>query len=217
VIKKIKNVDSVEHVWCGQTIPAGEFYTLQFADDHQQQDDDYVQAIVNDLAELYVDDILLTKETAIRTLTKEFRSSVAVDRNGTHQDLSGTNWIELESTRTIWDIESNYDEANNDFVVPYEGIYFTDGQIHFKNLVGVTNIEVALFKRGEPDDYWFILEEQETTGLVEAHFDWATSFDMYEGERFCIKIKLSGLLPSCDVDGDDDVTAWGYNIIRNIY
>jgi hypothetical protein len=217
MIKQIKNIDSVMHTWNGQDIEPGDLYTLQFPDDHQSSEDDFVVAITNDLAELYADNHLLPKQTAIRTLTKQFNSSVAVDRNGSHQDLSGTGWIELDSTRVIWDIETNYDSDTNDFVVPYDGIYFADGQLHFKNILGVTNIEVALFKRGEPDDYWFILEEQEVTAEAEVHFDWATSFDFYEGERYCIKIKLSGLLPSCDLDGDDDLTAWGYNIIRNLY
>jgi hypothetical protein len=146
-------------------------------------------------------------------------SSLAVDKNGEDQNLSGNDWTVLTDGRKIWDINNDYDEETDDFIIPYDGIYFHDGQFKLINLSGVTEVELAIFKRGAEgvDDYWFILDKKSIpAGATEMQLASGTSFDFYTDERYCLKIKLYGENPSAIVDGDDDFTAWGYTFNRRL-
>jgi hypothetical protein len=145
-------------------------------------------------------------------------SSLAVDKYGTDQVIGSSEWTVLTSERIIWDINSDYSKETDDFVVPYNGIFFHDGQFKFKNMSGVSEIEIALFKRGvENDDYWFVLAHSYgLSGVPDIQISTGTSFDFYTGESYCVKIKLSGSTPSATVDGSDDYTSWGYTFSRRL-
>jgi len=160
----------------------------------------------------------LSIHTAKKVLTQSFLASLAVDKNGTDQTLSGNDWTVVTSTRVLWDIETNYDEDTNDLIVHYDGIYSSDGQVKLTDIQNCTKIELAIFKRGSPDDYWFILDEKPiASGQTDSLLSFATFFDFYEGERYCIKIKLYGENASATIDGEDDYTAWGYTFSRSMH
>lgn len=146
----------------------------------------------------------------------DFRSSLAVDKDGNNQNISGNGWHTITGSRVLWDINQDWDGVSHDFVVPLDGVYNFDIQQKITNLSSVSRIEMALFKRidGNPenDDYWFIIDEKSPDSLTEVQMDGATQFDFYEGERYCIKIKLEGLFASATLSGNDDYTAWGFNL-----
>lgn len=195
-----------------------EEYTLERETRALYQADDIYAALENEQLKANDGDEDLTIKTAIAVLKKEFYSSLAVDKNGTDQTITGDEWEVVTAQRVLWDIESNYDADTDDIVIPYDGIYSFDGQIKLTNISAITKVELALFKRGTPDDYWFILDEKPIAALqTEALLSFATFFDFYEDERYTFKIKLYGLLPSATIDGEDDYTAWGYSFSRSLH
>ncbi len=185
---------------------------------HFSENSDIISLIENEDFTFNDGDEDVTPKSAIATLKQEFNSSLAVDKSGTDQSLSGTDWILVTANSILWDIDGDYDADTDDFLVPYDGIYFYDGQIRIVNMIGVTDVELALFKRGDPDDYWFILDKKEiVAGHTTCQLSAGTSFDFYEDERYCLKIKLYGLLPSAEIDGDDDYTSWGVCFQRSLH
>lgn len=167
-------------------------------------------------------ELSLTPKTAIAKITDTWTSSLAMDKgpnSGTDQSLSGNDFTVITAEQVLWDIDSNYDNDADDFVVGYDGIYSADGQIKLKSISNCTKIELALFKREEAeDDYWFILDEKPIqSGQTETLLSYATFFNFLEDERYCLKIKLYGENASATIDGNDDYTAWGYSFSRSIY
>lgn len=150
------------------------------------------------------------------------RSSFAVDKDGTDQSLSSANgWELLTYERIIWDLNSDYDTSTNDFLVPVDAIYKQDLKLRIKNISSnCSEIEVAVFLRGTPDDYWFIIDRKhpEANSLTEVILSGAVSFDYYQDERYCVKIKLTASSGTAtgDVDGSDDYSAWGYDLIQKL-
>jgi hypothetical protein len=145
-------------------------------------------------------------------------SSLAVDKDGNDQSLSGNDWIVVTASQVLWDINNDYDMDTDDFVVPYDGIYFHDGQFRLVSMSNVTKVELTMFKREtEGDDYWFILDEKPiASGQTECQLSSGTTFNFYEDERYTVKIKLYGTDPTASIDGDDDFTAWGYSFSRRL-
>lgn len=160
-------------------------------------------------------ELTLSQATAKTIYTEFYQSSLAVDKNGTDQSLSGNDWTEITASRKLWDFGGDYNLSNNNFTIPYDGVYSFDSQISMTNLVNVTEIELAIFKRGSPDDYWFIIDRKLIpTGATSIQLSGATMFDFYTDEEYCLKIKLYGTSPSADISGSDDFTAWGFNLHR---
>lgn len=148
-------------------------------------------------------------------------ASLAVDKNGTDQSISGTGWVVVEAERVLWDLNQDYDMAVDDFIVPENAIYTLDPVIRVKDIVDVEEIELAIFKRGSPDDYWFLLDRKypASLSLSEVVLSNSVAFDMYKDERFCLKIKMvatSGGTPTANIDGSDDYTAWGYDLSKRL-
>lgn len=137
------------------------------------------------------------------------RSSVALDMGNTDQEVSGNEFVKIIPNRVIWDFAEDVHEM--DFIAPVDGIYSHDLQVQVKNCVNVDYVEIALFKETEEsEDYWFICDKKKPdNGLV--HLNGATQLDMYEGEKFYLKIKLHGENPSATIEGSDDYTAFGFN------
>ena len=162
---------------------------------------------------------VLQTKTAIACLKKDFYSSLAVDKDGEDQDLSGNNWTVVSSSRILWDANDDYLAESNDFKIPFDGVYSSDGQIKIINISNCTKIELALFKRKDGgDDYWFILDEKPiVSGQSDTLLSYSTFFDFYEEEEYCLKIKLYGENASATINGEDDYTAWGYSFSRNLH
>lgn len=183
--------------------------------------DAVLQAFDDEKIEIYSGDDLLTKNTFIAVFTQNMFSSLAADKGpnaGTDQAISGNDFTVITAAQVLWDIDSNYDTDTDNFVIPYDGIYSSDGQVKIKSISNVTKIELALFKRGDPDDYWFILDEKPiASGQTETLLSYATFFNFCEGEEYCIKIKLYGTNPLATIDGNDDYTAWGFSFVRDIH
>lgn len=157
----------------------------------------------------------LPKKTSLALLQGRWESSTAIDKDGENQSLSGDGWHEFTASRKIWDLNSDYDIESNNFKAPFNGVFFFDGQFRVSNFANVDYVEIALFKRGEPDDYWFIIDRKYVDGKPELAMSGSTYFDFYEDEEFCLKIRLNKVLPlvgcSASISGDDDFTAWGYS------
>jgi hypothetical protein len=148
-------------------------------------------------------------------------SSLALDKDATDQSLTGIDWIEVTHQRIIWDVNGDYDGSVDDFVVPIDGIYKFDCKMRIKNIADCDEIELAIFKRDTPDDYWFIIDRKypAAENLSEVILSGAITFDFYQYERYCIKIKMvqtSGGTVAADIDGDDDFTAWGYDFSKKL-
>ena len=155
------------------------------------------------------------------TRSKTISASLAVDKDGTDQAISGTGWTVVEAERILWDLNGDYDISVDDFVVPENAIYTLDPVIRIKDIVDVEEIELAIFKRGSPDDYWFLLDRKypASQSLSEVVLSNSVAFDMYMGERFCLKVKMiatSGGTPTANIDGSDDYTAWGYDLSKKL-
>ena len=148
-----------------------------------------------------------------------FRSCLALDKNGNDQTINSTTETVITKNRTLWDFNSDYDDETNDFVVPIDGVYSFDIQLRINSFFNCKTVEIAVFKRGDPDDYWFILDKATVVDDF-VQLSNSTLFDFYEGERYCLKIileKTSGLLEvSANINGSDDYTAWGYNLLKII-
>lgn len=165
----------------------------------------------------------LAKVAAEPSVDKSFFfPSLAVGFENIDVVIPDDQWMDLAATRVIWDTNNNYKLGTSDFVVNRDGIYSFDIQAAFKELINVKYVEIAVFKREEPeDDYWFIIGKINVpAGETEVHLGGSTSFDFYGGDRVCVKVKIykaDEKLPcSCKINGSDDYTAWGYNLIRNI-
>ena len=145
---------------------------------------------------------------------------MAVDKDGINQSISGTTEVVVTKNRVLWDFNNEYDDNTDDFVVEVDGVYAFDIQLRMINFINCDSVELAIYKRGDPDDYWFILDKKSVGINNNIQLGGSTLFDFYKGDRICIKIKLtkvSALLNVyADIDGDDDYTAWGYNFVRSI-
>jgi hypothetical protein len=174
--------------------------------------------LANESFSVFCDDTELSTQTGLAILAQDFNCSFAVDKANTDQTLSDPgDWIEIPANNIIWDLSGDYDDETNDFVVPFDGVYYADVQMRIKDILLCSSIELAVFKRDDPDDYWFILDRKILQGETDVQLTATTSFDFYEGERYCLKIKISGALSSCKIDGSDDFTAWGFNFGKSLY
>lgn len=213
----IKNTSGVDGIWCGQEIASTSEYTINVLEKNKWQIDQVVlDAIANEDLQVGNGDVFFEPLPGIEYLTGTYVYSLAVDKGsdeGIDQVITGE-WTVINHEQILWDFHDDYDVEVDDFVVPFDGVFFFDMQLKFINLINVDEIEVAIFKRGSPDDYWFILDKKTTTGLTEIQVSGATSFNMLIGERYCIKAKLTGTDCSGDISGNDDYTAWGYNLVR---
>ena len=148
-----------------------------------------------------------------------FRSCLAVDKNGTNQTITTTTATVISKNRALWDFNGDYDDETDDIVIPIDGVYSFDMQLKVNSFFNCKTVEIALYKRGDPDDYWFILDKATVVDDF-VQLSNSTLFDFYEGERYCLKIileKTSVLLGiSATINGDDDYTSWGYNLLRII-
>lgn len=218
--KYIHNISLETKEYQGRDIPAGGFYRIpsplyaEYSEDQQ-----LIQDIQNGLVALSRDgenDISNIENSLLLLSTVEFRCSVAIDKNNINQFMQGTDPVIVSADRILWDIGEDYDLATEDFVVPADGVYSFDSQIRVTNLSNVSSIELALYKRGQPDDYWFILDKQAIGSQTEIHLNGATEFDFYKDERYALKVIMYKTLPlincSCTINGNDDYTAWGYTL-----
>ena len=218
--KYIHNVSAETKEYQGREILTGAFYKIpsplyaEYSEDQQLIED--IQNGVVVMSRDGVNDIENVENSLLLLSTVEFRCSVAIDKNSINQFIQGTNPIVVSADRILWDIGEDYDLAAEDFVVPADGVYYFDSQIRVTNLANVSSIELALYKRGEPDDYWFILDKQAVGGQTEIQLNGATEFDFYKDERYALKVIMYKTLPlvdcSCTISGDDDYTAWGYTL-----
>jgi len=147
----------------------------------------------------------------------DFYSSLAVDKNGTDQNIS-TSWTAVTSSRVLWDLDGNYDSDNDEFVIPRDGIYLLDLQMKLKSLLDVSTVTLSIFKVGEEsDEEWFVLDYKDTLQNV-SQLTCAIEFDFYRGERYKIKIIMTGgLLVSGKIDGNDVYTAWGLTFQKPLF
>lgn len=147
---------------------------------------------------------------------QDYRVSVAIDKENIDQNVIGTDPVVITANRILWDLHNDYDLPTEDFIVPIDGVYFFDIQLKLKNLSNTATVELALYKRGTPDDYWFILDKKDVSSETEIQLSGATSFDFYKDERYVLKLILTKILPlvecSCVIDGLDDYTAWGVGL-----
>jgi len=220
----IKNLDTEAGQYCGKDLSAGESYEItEEARLLWATDDSVLDAIDSEKLGVVVDDEPAGHATSKAMLLRSQAASLAVDKGseGPDQTITANDWEVIDANRVIWDIEENYDLETNDFVVPYSGIYFCDGQWQITDMINVSSVEVAVFKREENEtSYWFILDKKEFAPLAEVsttQMSAGTNFDFYEGERYTIKIKITGLLSSAKISYDDDFTAWGFSFIRQLY
>lgn len=150
--------------------------------------------------------------------------SFAVDKgpgDGVDQVISDDSWTEVSAEQVLWDKNLDYDIETNNFNVHWKGVYSHDSQLMIKDCVNVSKVELAIFKREEPeDDYWFILDKKSIDSSNEVQINGATSFNFDQGESYVLKIKLykadAGLDCSATISGSDDYTAWGFNYIRDL-
>jgi hypothetical protein len=152
--------------------------------------------------------------TAIALLEKRgLSSSVAVDMNNLDQNISGTDAVHINHARVIWDLNVDFDTDTGEFVVPFDGVYSGEIGTQLKNLTNVAKASVVIYK-GE--DQWFILDEKFVpSGAATIYLTNTVRFDMYEDERFDIRVQLvgdGGGTPSATINGDDDFTAWGFDL-----
>jgi hypothetical protein len=148
-----------------------------------------------------------------------FPFSCAVDKDFINQDLSGSEFTVVSSSRVLWDVGEVYDIPKDRIVIPTNCLINFDIQLRVQNIVNCEKIELALFKKGEPDDYWFILDYKAVGSETELQLKGATQFDMYGEEEFDVRIKLHpvvGQTPTATIIGDDDFTAWGFSATHQI-
>lgn len=205
----------------GKEIPTGDYLIINshFISDFAS-DSNLIQAIEDGIIQISRDGVNLIESpyNAIILLTQiDFRSSIAVDKDGVDQIVEGTDPVVIESNRILWDFNDDYDSISYDIVVPSDGIYSFDYQFQISSLVNVSSMELALFKRQEiTDDYWFILDKRYILTQTTVQMNGNTLFDFYKDERYTLKIILTKTVPeldcSCTILGSDDYTAWGYNL-----
>lgn len=139
-------------------------------------------------------------------------SSCAVDMNGLDQNITNGDPTHISQARVIWDLNGDFDDDTGNFIVPFDGVYSHDAGVRLVSLVNVEKATLALYK-GE--DYWFTIDEKPIpSGATEIYLTNSVHFDMYEGEEFDLKVILtsSGGTPTATIDGDDDFTAWGFDL-----
>jgi hypothetical protein len=215
---KIKNVTEGTITICGMELAYNEFYEIQLDElTLWGNDTALIQNILDGNLEPYIGNLKLSKLTACAYISNSFPSSLAVDKNNRSVAITGNDWQVITADRIIWDTNDNYDIETDDFVIPFDGLYFMDIQVNMEDITNVTAIEVALFKRGEVDDYWFILDKKMVHSETEIQITGCTLFDLYEDDRYTVKIKLYGDTPSATINGSDDLTAWGYSFQRTLY
>jgi hypothetical protein len=141
-----------------------------------------------------------------------YASSCAVDKANSDQSVSGTSPVVVTASNVLWDFNGDFDTSTYDFIVPVDGIYSFDVQMRMGAMINVTSAELAIYKRGEPDEFWFTMGKLYPNIVdTQLHFGAATRFNFFEGERYCLKVTLSGILPSANILGDDTLTSWGFN------
>jgi len=151
-----------------------------------------------------------------------YQPSFAVDKDGVDQLIEDEEWAVISGPNVLWDTQSNYDISNDDFIVGVQGIYLFDGQFKITDMENVATIEIAIFKREDPeDDYWFILNKRNVVASSgETQMSGMTSLDFRANEKYTVKIKVTKSHPmlsiSAKISGSDDYTAWGYNFIRKL-
>jgi len=218
----IHNLTEEDKTYQGREIIAGSIFRIPPALYSEYSEDTSVtDAIQNGDIVLSRDGVNIIEniENALIVLSNpHFRASIAVDKDGINQLISGVNPTVIIADRLLWDLGEDYDVATDDIVVPADGVYSFDAQLKVTNMSNVASVELAIYKRGDPDDYWFILSKQNVGSLTEIQLSGATLFDFYKDERYTLKIILTKVLPligcSCTISGDDDYTAWGYNLVN---
>lgn len=226
-MRKLKNttVSDITHTASGYVFTPDTLIDIPMVDVDNMLDSEMETFIANgDLVALNVEDEELSPGIGwsyFSTRSITVSSSLAVDKDGTDQALTGTDWIDVQAERIIWDLNEDYDVSTDDFLVPDNAIYKFDPMMRIKNIVDIEEIELAIFKRGSPDDYWFLIDRQypAAQGLSEVVLSNSIAFDFYTGERYCVKIKMvatSGGTPTADIDGSDDYTAWGYDLSKKL-
>lgn len=222
--KYIHNISGVSKTYEGNEILDNEYFLIPptlYPDFSINQDliDDIQNGDVV-LSRNGVDDITQIDNNLELLAINKTRISLAVDKNGINQNVSGTTEVTITSDRVLWDLSENYDVSTDDFVIPIDGVYFFDCQFKITNISNVATIELAIYKRGSPDDYWFIIDKQNVSSLSEVQLKGGTTFDFYKDERYTVKIILTKVLPlvacSCTISGDDDYTAWGF-VLNEIF
>lgn len=209
-MKRIINRSGTTQSWMGKEIvdsgylDLDEFDVLQFRYDSKFDSDiESGDLVVSDGVNEFDADIG-------KSFLYEEKFSCAVDLDNEDEIISGNDWIEIPHKRVIWDTLNLIDAVNNDFIVPYDGVFTCDLKLRIKDMSNVTAVEVALFKRGDPDDYWFIMSYHDIVGDSILDMSGSTPFDMYTGEIFTLKIKLYGTSAEALIGGNDDYTAFGY-------
>lgn len=218
--KYIHNVSGTEKTYQGKVISDGSYYLIPPPLFTEFSEDSSLKADIESGEVKMSRDGLVDLDTVENSLAllapQDYRVSVAVDKEGVNQYVSGTNPATITADRILWDLHEDYDVDTDSFVVPIDGVYFFDSQIKVTNLSNVASVELALYKTGTPDDYWFILDKRDTSSLFEVQLSGATSFDFYKNQEYKLKIILTKVLPlvdcSCTIDGNDDHTAWGFSL-----
>lgn len=218
--KYLHNVSGETKIYQGKEIADNAYFLIppplyQEYSDNQ----DLISDIENGLIKVSRDGVtdINTIQNALSHLsTEQFRCSVAVDKDGIDQFISGTSPVVITSDRVLWDLNENYDITNDNFVVPIDGVYSFDCQVRISSFSNLAAVELAIFKRGSPDDYWFIIDKKFVNSLSEIQLSGSTEFDFYKHEEYCLKLILHKTLPlvpvSCTIEGNDDYTAWGYSL-----
>lgn len=218
--KYIHNISNSEKTYQGKVIPIDGYYLIppplyvEFSEDKDLVSDIEIGDVVlsrdgqTDLVTIENNLALLTPDT--------YRISIAVDKENISQYASGVDPVTINAERILWDLHEDYDIDQNSFIVPIDGVYFFDCQIKLTNISNIACVELAIYKTGSPDDYWFILDKKDVTSLSEIQLSGATSFDFYKNDSFKLKLIMTKVLPmnqcSCTIDGSDDYTAWGYSL-----
>lgn len=218
--KYIHNISGESKTYQGKTLSDGEYYLIppplytEFSEDSDLLSDIMSGDIV--MSRDGVADLTTVENSLALLAPMDYRVSVAIDKEGIDQYASGTSAVTITADRILWDLHEDYDLENEAFVVPIDGVYFFDIQLRLTNLSNVSTIELALYKSGSPDDYWFILDKKDVSSLSDIQLSGATSFDFYKGDSYKVKLIMTKVLPlvecSCTIDGDDDFTAWGYSL-----
>ena len=219
--KFLHNVSGSDKEYQGIVISDGQYYEipsnlyLEYAnntilhEDIQNGDITVSRDGLNDIESL--DNAL-----AIIKLTRQ-RSSLAVDKDGVNQNVSTTTPTVVTADRVLWDINEDFNITDSSFVVPHDGVYSFDCQVRVTNISNCSFIELAIYKKLESgDDYWFIIDKRDVGTLTELQLSGATLFDFYKDEEYDLRIILTRTLPlvgcSCIISGDDDYTAWGFDL-----
>ena len=152
------------------------------------------------------------------------RPMIAVDYNNEDEVLNVSGeWIDLKPKRTIWDNDQNFNLETGDIEVAETGIYLSTLKMTLTNVTNISKVELFIFKRlPDGDDQWFELDTKFSgdihDGVVKLSF--ATTFDFYNEEKYCFKIKLHKADENLDCEativGDDDYTAWDFSYLREL-